>query len=92
MIERKTVLDQAEMSRDGVLGVKLCFLLVEDGVEIDKKLHRTTIPLNVDPVQQMLYVNAHIASMEPPMPPVSQSDIDFIVQCHNLLKQRFEQQ
>lgn len=88
MIERKTVLEQPEPNRSGVLGVKIALLLVEDDVEIDCKWHRTTIPVDVDPIAQMVAVNAHLAIIEPPMPPVSQSDIDFIVQCHALLKQR----
>lgn len=92
MIERKSVLDQPELNRSGVLGVRIAFLLIEDGVEIDCKWHRTAIHFDADPLSQMEAVNANLAVMDPPMPPVSQSDIDFIVQCHNLLKQRFEQQ
>lgn len=93
MIERKTVLEQPEPNvQTGVLGVKIAFLLVEDGVEIDRKWHRTSIPVDVDPVAQMDAVNAHLAIMAPPMPPVSQADIDFVVQCHALLKQRMESQ
>lgn len=87
MIERKTVLEQPELHRSGILGVKLAFLLIENGVEIDCKWHRTAIPADIDPTQQMAAVNAHLAIMEPPMPPVSQADIDCIVQCHALLKQ-----
>lgn len=92
MIERKTVLDQSEIQRSGVLGVRIAFILLEDGAEIDCKWHRTAIPIDADPVAQMAYVNEHLSAMEPSMPQVSQGDIDFIVQCHNLLKQRFEQQ
>lgn len=92
MIERKTVLDQPEPNcQTGTLGVRIAFLLVENGKEISTKWHRTAIPVDSDPASQMSYVNEHLAAMEPPMPPVSQEDIDFIVQCHNLLKQRFEQ-
>lgn len=91
MIERKTVLDQPEPNlQTGTLGVRIAFLLVEDGSEIDRKWHRTSIPVDVDPAQQMAAVNAHLSIMEPPMPPVSQVDIDFVVQCHALLKQRME--
>lgn len=92
-IERKTLLDQPEPNvQSGVLGIKISFLLIEGDVELDRKWHRTAIPVDVDPWQQMSLVNAHLAIMEPPMPPVSQSDIDFIVQCHALLKQRMESQ
>lgn len=92
MIERKTVLEQPELHRSGVLGVKIAFILMEDGVEIDCKWHRTSIPIDADPVEQMEYVNEHLSAMEPAMPQVSQEDIDLIVQCHELLKQRLEQQ
>ena len=89
MIERKTVLEQPEPNcQTGVLGVKLAFLLVEDGKELDRKWHRTSIPVDVDPAQQMAAVNVHLTTMDPPMPQVSQADIDFVVQCHTLLKQR----
>ena len=89
MIERKTVLEQPEINvQSGVVGVKLAFVLVEGEIEIDRKWHRTAIPLDVDPIQQMAAVNSHLASMEPPMPPVSQADIEFVAQCHALLSQR----
>ena len=88
MITRHTILEQPELNCNGVLGVKLAFLLIEDGVELDRKWHRTAIPVDADPTHQMAAVNAHLAIMEPPMPPVSQADIDFIVACHDLLNQR----
>ena len=92
MIERKTVLEQTEPNcQSGVLGVKIAFLLVEGDRELDRKWHRTAIPIDVDPSQQMAAVNAHLSIMDPPMPQVSQADIDFVVQCHALLKQRMEQ-
>lgn len=87
MIERKTVLDQVEQNRAGFVGVRIAFLLVEDGVEIDSKWHRTIVPHDIDPAAQMQAVNDHLAVMDPPMPPVGQADIDFIVQCHTLMKQ-----
>lgn len=91
MIEQKTVLDQPEPNcQTGVLGVKIAFLIVDGDVELDRKWHRTSIPVDIDPAQQMAAVNAHLAIMDPPMPQVPQIDIDFVVQCHALLKQRME--
>lgn len=88
MIERKTALEQLEPNfQTGVLGVKIAFLLVENDKELDRKWHRTAIPVDVDPAQQMTAVNAHLAIMDPPMPTLSQADIDFVVQCHALLVQ-----
>lgn len=93
MIERVTALEQPELNcQTGVIGVKIAFLLIEDDKVIDSKWHRTAIPIDADPNQQMAALNANLAIMEPPMPQVSQADIDFIIQCHNLLKQRFQQQ
>lgn len=89
MIERKTVLEQPELNRSGVLGVKIALLLIDNGIEIDCKWHRTSIPLEVDPVAQMAAVNAQLEMMEPPVPPISKADIDFIVQCRGLLTQRY---
>jgi len=86
MIERKTLLEQPEPHRSGVLGVKIALLMVEDGVEIDCKWHRTSIPVDVDPQAQMDAVNAHLLSMG--LPELPQADIDFVVQCHDLLKQK----
>lgn len=89
MIERKTVLEQPELHRSGLLGIKLAFLLIEDEVEIDCKWHRTAIPLDIDPQAVMDAVNAGLGLMDPPMPPVSQQDIDFIKDCHALMVARF---
>lgn len=89
MIERITVLDQPELSRSGSLQIRLAFLLVEDGVELSCSYHRTALGLDTDAQQQMDFVNAHLAVMDPPMPPLSQVDIDFIKACHELLKSRF---
>lgn len=63
MIERKSVLDQVEISRSGVVNVRLALLLVEDGKEIDCKYHRTTIEAGIDPVLQMDFVNKHLEQM-----------------------------
>lgn len=84
MITRKTVLEQPEPHRSGVLGVKIAILLVDDGQEIDCKWHRTSIPADIDPAAQMAAVNEHLASMG--YPAVSQEDIDCVVAAHALMK------
>lgn len=88
MIERITALEQAELHRSGMLGVKIAVLLVEDGVEIDCRWHRTAIDPEGDVQAQMEAVNAHLASMEPAVPAVSQADIDHLKDCHDLIKAR----
>lgn len=90
MIERKTLVEQPELHRSGLMMIKIALLLVEDSTEISCNWHRTAVGLDGDAQQQMDFVNAHLAMMEPPMPPVSQEDIDFIKACHELLKSRFQ--
>jgi hypothetical protein len=89
MIYRQTVLDQPELHRSGLLQIRLAFLLMEDDAELSCAWHRTAIELDGDVQAQMDFVNAHLASMEPPMPPLPQEDIDFIKACHDLMKARF---
>ena len=89
MIERKTVLDQPELHRSGLLQLRLALLLVEDGVELSSALHRTAIELDGDVQATMDLVNSHLSVMAPPMPPLAQSEIDFIKKCHELQKSRF---
>lgn len=89
MIERKTVLEQPELHRSGVLGIKIAKLLVENGVEISCEWHRTSIPVDVDPQAQMNAVNEYLVSMG--LPAIPQSEIDFVIQCHDMLKQKMAQ-
>lgn len=78
MITRQTVIDQIEACRSGELRIRLGLLLVEDGVEIDCKWHRTSITKDTDPLIQMLAVNSSLATMVPPMPPLPDSEIQRI--------------
>lgn len=86
MIERKTILDQPELHRSGVLGVRIAKLLIENGVEISCEWHRTSIPPDVNPHEQMAAVNSHLVEMG--LPPLLQEDIDTVVACHTLLAER----
>ena len=40
MIEKRTVIDQIEITRDGHVQVRRADLYIEDGVEVAKKYHR----------------------------------------------------
>jgi len=62
-IERKTVVDQIEITRDGSIGVRLGLLLVDGDKELSCKWHRTLIPLTVLPEDQLAYVNDHLIEM-----------------------------
>lgn len=87
MIERKTLLEQPEIHRSGNLGIKIAKLLVEDGNELDCQWHRTSVPIDADPVTQMAAVSEHLVSMG--YPALIQVDIDLVVQCHALMVQRY---
>lgn len=89
MIQRKTVIEQPELHRSGVLQVKIALLLVEGDSEIACDWHRTAVELNEDAQEKMDAINQDLISREPPIPPVTQSDIDFIKACHELQKSRF---
>lgn len=87
MIERKTVLDQIEITRHGHVGIRLALLLVEDGTEIVCNWHRTGLTVESDALLQLAAVNSHLAEFVPPMPPVSDADIDRIERFFNLFRE-----
>ena len=60
MLEKKTILDQIEITRDGTIQVRLALLVLEDGEEISSAWHRTSIHPGADPVAQMAAVNDHL--------------------------------
>lgn len=60
MIERKTVLDRVELSRDGSLAVRVGLLLMENGEELSSNWHRTTIPADVAVADHFVHINEHL--------------------------------
>lgn len=86
MIERKTALEQPELHRSGILGIKIAKLLVDNGVEIDCQWHRTSIEAGADVNAQICAVNAHLEVMG--YPALSQADVDFIISCRAILDSR----
>ena len=63
MIEKQTILDQIEITRDGTIQVRLALLVLEDDEEISSAWHRTSISPGADPVEQMAAVNVHLQQM-----------------------------
>lgn len=63
MIEKKTIVDKIEIARDGTMQIRLGLLIVEDGVELDCKWHRTAVEPGVSVDNQMELCNAHLISM-----------------------------
>lgn len=77
-IERKTVVDQIEITRGNVVQVRIGLLLVEDGKEIDCRWHRTVIDEDTDVDSTFELVNVHLTNMG--CKPVEAADIDRIKQ------------
>lgn len=63
MIEKITLVDQIELQRTGDVGIRLVLLLVEDGVILASKYHRTVVPAGGSVAVQMDAVNANLISM-----------------------------
>lgn len=63
MIERKTVVDRIEITRDGYVQIRLGLLLVEDGREIHCEWHRTAVEPGGDVERQIAAVNTNLAAM-----------------------------
>lgn len=76
MIEKKTIIDQIEITRNSTVQVRLGLLLIEDGQEIDCKWHRTAFPPGQDIAAQIAAVNAHLAQMGKEL--VSEADAAYI--------------
>lgn len=76
MIEKKTVRNSLNFTRNGTAELQLGLLLIEDGIEIDSKWHRTAFPPGHDVTAQIAAVNAHLAQMG--KEPVSEADAAYI--------------
>lgn len=63
-ITKKTILDQIEITRDGVVQIRLAKIIEEDGVELAKEYHRTSVEPGGDVDAQMAAVNAHLVAMK----------------------------
>lgn len=66
MIEKKTVIDKIEITRDGSIQIRFCLLVVDDGVEIASSYHRTAIEPGGDADAQIAAVNAGITGLRYP--------------------------
>ena len=63
MIEKETIIDQIEITRNGAIQIRFGLLLVEDGVELDCKWHRTVIEPGTEVEAQIAAVDQHLLSM-----------------------------
>lgn len=74
-ITKQTVVDQIEVTRNGTIQVRIALELVENGVVLNHRWHRTLIEFGGDVDAQMAAVNAHITSEPMNENPVSAQDI-----------------
>lgn len=82
MIERKSIVDQIEVPVEGGIAIRMALLLVEDGKVISRKWHRTLIPADVSPAEQMAYINDHLTSMGEAV--ITSDDIQRVGMFHRL--------
>lgn len=73
MIEKQTVLDQIEITRNGILQIRIALELVENDTVINRRWHRTAIEPGGDVGAQMANVNKHLTQMNERL--VSAADI-----------------
>jgi hypothetical protein len=74
MIEKKTIVDQIEVTRSGHVQVRLALLLVEDGVEISSRWHRVVVEPGGDVDAAIAAVNADITKRETLKAPPVETD------------------
>jgi len=67
MIEKKTIIDQIEITRDGHVQVRFAKQILEDGKEISCQWHRTVIEPGVNVDTQLSAVNAHLINIHTPI-------------------------
>lgn len=73
MLERKTVVDQIEIRRDGSVGVRLALLIVDGAKEAGKEYHRVSFDAGADVAA--LFDDLNSALQGNGYEPVSQPDI-----------------
>lgn len=64
MIEKRTVIDQIEVTRDGHIQLRLGLLIIEDGVEVVCQWHRTSIEPGGDIDATIAAVNTDITTRD----------------------------
>lgn len=85
MLERKSIVDQIEITRECCLQIRLALLIVDGDQEISSKWHRTSIPADAPANAagvQMEAVNTHLDSMGEA--PVGQPCLDKIAAAYAL--------
>ena len=80
MITKQTAVNQIEITQNGTVQIRIGLEIIENGVMIHQKWHRTILPPGHNIDAQFALVNTHLAQMGEN--PVSQADIDKVkTQC-----------
>jgi len=75
-ITKKTVVDRMEILENGIIQVRFGLVLIEDGEEISRTYHRTSLPPGTNIDSQMIAVNNNLSDMKKET--VSTTEIDKI--------------
>lgn len=62
MLEKKTIIDQIEITRDGTIQIRMGLLVLDDGVELSCHWHRTAVEPGGTIDTQLNAVDAHLQS------------------------------
>lgn len=73
-MEKKTEVNQIEITQDGTIQIRLALKIVDGAQELHSQWHRTSCNPGTDVDAQFALVNAHLAALSYPAVPVS--DID----------------
>lgn len=64
MIEKRTIVDQREITANSIIQIRFRKEIVEDGKVLSFQYHRTTLQPGDDLDAQMAVVNAHLERMD----------------------------
>lgn len=80
MIEKRTIVDQIEITRDKTIQIRFGLLLLEDGIELSCQWHRTAIEPGISVDTQIAAVNNHLQQMgKSTVPPTELDNLKQIV-------------
>lgn len=75
MLEKKTILNRGEIDFEtNIIGIRFAKIIVEDGVELSREWHRTSLPPGADIDNLMTAVNNDLARMKQGSVDVSEID------------------
>lgn len=82
MLTRRTSLDHIVINRSGDVQVRVAIIIEEDGEEISRSWHRTSIQRGESARNVLTAVNNHLGRMTPSRSPLTEEDIKFVADIH----------